>query len=102
MCYDVSYNKDQHVSICLSIRDSKMEGAPTKILGRANLRLKTRERIYEMVSIKVISVYFREKFRYAVEDSYPKETRWMKPCTGKVDFLTCLSHRFTNFPLTAL
>ena len=26
----------------------------------------------------------------------------MKPCTGKVDFLTCLSHRFTNFPLTAL
>ena len=52
-----------------------MEGAPTKILGRANLRLKTRERIYEMVSIKVISVYIREKFRYAVEDSYPKETR---------------------------
>lgn len=79
-----------------------MEGAPTKILGRANLRLKTRERIYEMVSIKVISVYFRKKFRYAVEDSYPKETRRMKPCTGKVDFLTCLSHRFTNFPLTAL
>lgn len=79
-----------------------MEGAPTKILGRANLRLKTRERIYEMVSIKVISVYFRKKFRYAVEDSYPKETRQMKPCTGKVDFLTCLSHRFTNFPLTAL
>ena len=76
-----------------------MEGAPTKILGRANLRLKTRERIYEMVSIKVISVYFREQFRSVIEYSYPKETRRMKPCTGKVDFLTCLSHPFTNFSI---
>ena len=76
-----------------------MEGVPTKILSRANLRLKTRERIYEMVSIKVIGVYFREQFRYAVEYSYAKETKRMNPCTGTVDFLTCLSHRFTNFSI---
>ena len=52
-----------------------------------------------MASIKVIGVYFREQFRYAVEYSYPKETKRMKPCTGTVDFLTCLSHRFTNFSI---
>ena len=76
-----------------------MEGAPTKILGRANLKLKTRERIYELVSIKGIGVYFREQFRYAVEYSYPKETKRMKPCAGKVDILARLSHRFTNFSI---
>ena len=32
-----------------------------------------------------------------LEYTYPKETKRMKTCTGKVDFLTCLSHCFTNF-----
>ena len=46
-----------------------------------------------------VSVFILGQFRYAVEYSYPKETKRMKPCAGKVDILARLSHRFTNFTI---